>query len=45
MTLQVMGARQRVRSLVACLVFSFLFVFALTNSRGFATLNLSEAAT
>lgn len=37
--------RQRGSFIVACAVWPVLFVFALTNSLGFASLNLSEAAT
>lgn len=37
--------RQRGSFIIACFVWLVLFVFALTNSLGFASLNLSEAAT
>lgn len=37
--------RQRGSFLIACMVWPILFVFALTNSLGFASFNLSEATT
>lgn len=40
-----LARRQLGSFLVACVVWSVLFVFALTNSLGFASFNLSEAAT